>query len=90
MTEITETRCTCGSCGNVWHYGKADKLQAQGAAMQNLGKSMMCCSGCGPAAFLPDQDVPDLNKCPQCGSRAVSKTEVTHQVPDPNDLDSRD
>ena len=45
---IRETKSTCLSCGKVWHYGKADVLESTGAAMQNLGKSMMCCTGYVP------------------------------------------
>ena len=48
---ITETRCTCNACGKVWHYGKQEQLESAGAAMQNLGKSMTCCSGCAPAVL---------------------------------------
>jgi hypothetical protein len=78
---ITETRCTCAACGNVWHYGKADVLQNVGNAMQNAGTSMMCCTGCAPAILVPDKKVVDLNKCPKCGSTAVTKETVEHEVP---------
>ena len=79
--KIGDTRCTCSSCGNVWHYGKAEVLESTGAAMQNIGKSMMCCSGCVPAAAIPDKKVVDLNRCPKCGSRAITKQTVEHEVP---------
>ena len=52
-----------------------------GKAMQNAGKSMMSCTGCAPAIFIPDQQVRDLNKCPKCGSQAVKKEIVEHTVP---------
>jgi RNA polymerase subunit RPABC4/transcription elongation factor Spt4 len=79
--KISETKCTCSSCGGVWHYGKAEALQSAGAALQNAGKSMMCCTGCVPALFIPDRQVVDLNKCPKCGSKAVKKETVEHDVP---------
>lgn len=81
MRKIRETRATCGACGKVWHYGKAEELQSAGAAMQNAGKAMMCCGGCAPAVLIPQQKVVDLNKCPKCGSRAVTRAIVEHEVP---------
>jgi len=61
-------------------------LENCGSGMQNAGKSMMCCSGCVPAVLIPSQqekqmkEINDLNKCPKCGSRAIEKEIVTHQV----------
>ncbi len=81
MKKIKETRVICKACGNVWHYGKVEELESAGAALQNVGKSMMCCSGCAPAALLPTQTVVDLDKCQKCGSRAVTKEVVEHEVP---------
>lgn len=78
--KIKETRCTCQSCGNVYHYGKAEALENAGNSMQNCGKSMMCCSGCVPAVFIGNKPVKDLKKCPKCGSRAITKEVVTHTV----------
>ncbi|MFJ5625467.1 hypothetical protein ACIQD3_22820 [Peribacillus loiseleuriae] len=87
---ITETKCTCKGCGNVWFYdkrdekiAKAERLEALGNDMSNAGKSMMCCGGCLPAAFLPNKEkvkVKDLNVCDKCGSKAVGKETVTHNV----------
>ncbi len=81
MPQIRETRVTCSACGNVWHYGKVEALEEMGKAMQNAGKSMMCCTGCAPAVFIPNQQVRDLSKCPKCGSHAITKQIVTHDVP---------
>ncbi len=81
VRRIQETRYTCQSCGRVWHYGKQEQLENAGNAMQNCGKSMMCCSGCAPAAVIPNQKVVDPNRCPDCGSRAVKSEVVTHEVP---------
>jgi hypothetical protein len=81
LGKIRETRCTCTACGNVWHYGKAEGLEAAGAALQNVGKGMMCCTGCVPAAVIPDKKVVDLNRCSKCGSRAITKEVIEHQVP---------
>lgn len=81
MKTISETRATCQACGNVWHYGKMDELDSASAAFSNAGKSMMCCTGCVPAAFIRDKKVVDLGKCPKCGSRAITKEKVKHEVP---------
>jgi predicted RNA-binding Zn-ribbon protein involved in translation (DUF1610 family) len=77
---ITETRYTCNVCGKIWHYGKQEQAQNVANAMQNLGKGMMCCTGCLPAVFLPDKKVVDLNKCPNCGSKNIKKEIIAHAV----------
>ena len=78
--KIKETKCICKACGYTWFYGKNEELEQAGNAMQNCGKSMSCCTGCAPAAFLPDKKVVDLSKCPKCGSKAVEREEITHYV----------
>lgn len=88
--KIKETKCTCKACGNVWYYGKQElrklrneKLNNLSSEMQNVGADMMCCSGCLPAAFLPQHQtkkVKDLNKCPKCNSSAVEKETIVHEV----------
>lgn len=80
LKKIHETKVTCLSCGNIWHYGKQEEMQNVGNAMQQAGKSMMCCTGCFPALLIPNQKVVDLSKCPKCGSKAVKKEQVTHEV----------
>ena len=78
--QIKETRVTCQSCGNTYHYGKTDSVEDFGNALSNCGKQMSCCTGCAPAIFIKDKPVRDLNKCPKCGSRAVKKEIITHTV----------
>lgn len=78
--KIMETKCTCESCGNIWFYGKQEVTERNAAAMHNVGKALTCCSGCLPAVFIPDKKVIDLDKCPKCGSRAIIKENVTHEV----------
>ena len=78
--QVTETKSTCNACGNIWFYGKADSMEQFSNASSNCGKGMMCCT-CSPCAlFIPDKKITDLNKCPKCGSRAVSKEKITHDV----------
>lgn len=90
VKKIKETRCTCSACGNIWYYGKeekwqnfGDKMQSAGSSMSNTGQDMMCCSGCLPAGFMSrhqEKEVKDLDKCPECGSKAVKKEVVEHVV----------
>lgn len=80
VRQITETRSACKACGNIWFYGKSDSLEQAGNAMSNCGKSTMCCT-CSPLFMLvPNKKVTDLNKCPKCGSRAIIKEKVIHDV----------
>jgi len=80
LKEISETKCTCEACGNVWFYGKSDEIAEKNKKIANVGKAMACCGGCFPALLIKDKEVIDLNKCPKCGSRAVKKEIVTHSV----------
>lgn len=80
MKKISETKCTCQACGNIWHYGKQEEFENTGKAMHNLGKSMMCCTGCAPAVFIPNQKVKDLGKCPKCNSQSIKKEKVTYEI----------
>lgn len=77
---IKETRYTCAACGNIWYYGKQDQMANTGAAMQNAGKDMMCCTGCAPAALISDKKVIDPRKCPKCGSRSSRAESIVHEV----------
>ena len=87
---ITETKCTCKGCGNVWFYDKkdeqmlkAEKIENTGKQMSQAGKSMMCCGGCLPALFIPNSEktqIKELDVCDKCGSKAVTKETVTHHV----------
>ena len=78
--KISETKVTCLSCGNVWHYGKQERIENFGKAMQQTGKTMSACSGCFPALLIPNQEVKDFNRCQKCGSRAIKKKAVTYEV----------
>lgn len=78
--QISETRVTCLSCNNVWHYGKQEQIENCGSSLQQAGKAMMCCSGCAPALLIPNQKVTDFDKCPKCGSKAIKKENVVHDI----------
>lgn len=78
--QISEVKATCLACGNTWYYGKNEQLESLSNSFSNLGKSMMCCSGCTPAVFIPDKKIIDLNKCPKCGSKAIQKENVIHNI----------
>lgn len=80
MKMIKETKCTCSACGNIWFYGKEEKVNLSSAQTANCGKTAMCCSGCLPALLIPHKEEIDLNKCPKCGSRAIKKEKIIHNV----------
>jgi len=79
-SKISETKCTCQSCGNVWYFGKTDQLENAGNAMHNLGKSLSCCTGCAPALLIKDKEVKNLKKCPKCNSKNVSCEKIIHEI----------
>ena len=78
--QIKETKCICSACGNIWFYGKEEVRESKLDNMHNLGKSMMCCGGCFPALLIPNKKGIDLNKCPKCGSKAIKKEIIVHNV----------
>ncbi|MGI6240468.1 MAG: hypothetical protein ACOYJW_00835 [Candidatus Omnitrophota bacterium] len=88
--KISEMKAICKACGHVYFFGKQDEvkyigeqMENCGGGMQDAGASMLCCGGCLPAVFIPkSQQIKsvDPNKCPKCGSRAVTKEKVTHIV----------
>jgi uncharacterized OB-fold protein len=88
--KISETKATCKSCGNVYFYGKTEALDNCAASFSNAGDDMgevskgaLCCTGCWPAVFIPEskrRKVIDYGKCPKCGSRAVTKEKVIHEI----------
>ncbi len=80
LNKISETKCTCRSCGNVWYFGKTDQIENFGNSMHNLGKSLSCCTGCAPALLIKDKEVKDFKKCPKCNSRNIACEKIIHQI----------
>jgi len=78
--EIKETKCICEACENVWFYGKEEESERKMNQLHNASKVMACCGGCLPALLIKEKEIKDLNKCPKCGSRAVKKEVVVHNV----------
>jgi len=79
-TIITETKCICNSCQNIWYYGKSDVMISRANDSLNRGKELLCCTGCLPALFITDKVVVDHNKCPKCGTRSITKSTISHYV----------
>lgn len=75
MAKIKETKATCKNCGHMWYYDKADAIKDFGEKLSDAGKSMTCCGGC-----LPKSNVRDLDRCPECGSRAIHRETIVHEV----------
>ena len=91
VKRITETKCTCQACCEVWYYGMGEYWQNKGQRQINAANqldsaanSLFCASGCVPAAFIPTAPqvpVKDLNKCPKCNSSAIKREKVIHEIP---------
>jgi len=77
--KIKETKVTCKACGHTWFYGKSEAVDSFGDKMSNLGKDMSCLTGC-PLGCIPKKQTKDLSKCEKCGSKAVKKEVVEHEV----------
>lgn len=83
----TETQCKCNQCGKVWHYIPKDQQEESRKKGYNTNKaciqSLACCgSPLGCIAFLvPNQQVRDLNQCPQCQSRDVKIEVIEYEKP---------
>lgn len=80
--QIEETRCTCNACGKVWFFGKIDHSRNQVKELYNMCKigTAHTCPCCYPLNFFEGRNVVDLEKCPNCGSKAISKEQVIHEV----------
>lgn len=81
---VQETRCTCFSCGNIWHYGKKEIRDNRSKKMDNIGKEAAAatCCYCNPLinATKTKTEITDFDKCPKCGSRNIKKEEITHEI----------
>ena len=77
--QIQETRCTCLACGKVWHYGKSEVYGNYAAMCRNAGKTVSACTCCWPMSYM-SREKTDINKCPSCGSNAVKKEQIVHEV----------
>lgn len=83
---IRETKVTCKACGNIWHYNSWDAfgnaVDHWDAGTNELNKSCCCCLffPLGIFAFLaPKKQVKELDRCPKCQSRAVTKEIIEHE-----------
>jgi DNA-directed RNA polymerase subunit M/transcription elongation factor TFIIS len=81
---VKEIKCKCNQCGKVWHY-----LESEMKSIKSQQTSNACigCGSCGSptgayfsnkAADL-DRKAKELQKCPNCGSSDVTKTEVFYE-----------
>jgi len=77
---IQETRCTCSACGKIWYYGKTEALSDFAAKTRNAGKNIAGCSCCCWPMYYMSREKTGLNECPSCGSKAVKKEQITHEV----------
>ncbi len=76
---IRETRCTCITCGHVWHYGALEVLNDVGNSLSDAGTAMTCPCCCF-TSFVPSKPKQAPSKCPKCNSGNVTKERVTYFV----------
>lgn len=79
MTIIEEVECDCQACGNRWYISALDKSEESTQQDREDVRCFLCCTGCFPALLIPDKNI-DLGKCPKCGSRAIKKKAIKHEV----------
>lgn len=72
---IQETKLTCQACGHVWHYSDKDAWKEIGNALMDMSSVKVWGQG--------SKDAP-WEKCPKCGSRAMTKEKVTYEVNTPS------
>jgi hypothetical protein len=81
---VEENRCTCTTCGHIWHYGAQEIAENTNKAIQSgIQACDQCtCPCCWAPSFMPEKPNPiDLNKCPKCGSKAVKVEKIKHNLP---------
>jgi predicted nucleic-acid-binding Zn-ribbon protein len=80
--QIEEIKVTCWQCHHIWFYDESDRtgFGTKPGIKTSLVKTWCCCS-CFPLGFvaflIPKKK---FNHCPKCGSRAIQKEIVTHNL----------
>ena len=81
---ISEIKCKCNSCGQVWHYLPKEEKRAKSGKCWSVYGQITCC--------LPIQlyskhqglkwegELDKFKKCPKCGSINITKKEIEHEV----------
>lgn len=72
-----EFRVTCKSCGNVSYHSTKDLWGNVGKAFGNAGKSFAALGG-SPFGARKNDPLTDYSKCPNCGSRNITKEVVEY------------
>ncbi len=87
IKKISETRCTCNSCGNIWHYGKKEERANVGRAFENVANAgsdtatgCLTLGCCGGLQTNKQNKLMDLNRCPKCNSKNIKKEKVVHEI----------
>lgn len=75
---VRETQGTCSVCKHNWYFNMADILREKGKRMKDTGKDLLAL-GFLPLALIPNEQIRDLERCPKCGSRAVTLRDVINR-----------
>lgn len=70
--KLIEYECTCQRCNKVFYYDNIEALDSVARQMYAAGSILL---GRGATGMLVSGQAKDLGKCPNCNSRAITKTE---------------
>lgn len=70
--KLIEYECTCQHCNKVFYYDNIEALDSVARQMYAAGSILL---GRGATGMLVSGQAKDLDKCPDCNSRAITKTE---------------
>jgi rRNA maturation endonuclease Nob1 len=70
--KLIEYECTCQRCKKVFYYDNLELLNNAARQMYAAGSILL---GRGAIGVLVSGQTKDLDKCPNCGSKAIIKTE---------------
>lgn len=81
---MKEIKCKCNQCGKVWHYLESEKKTLQDQAKSH---ALYGCGTCGTPwgawssskAIDISEKVKAFDKCSNCGSMDVAKSEIYYE-----------
>lgn len=76
---VRETQGMCSVCKHVWHFNAKDVFAQTGKQMKNMGKDLLALGVFLPLSLLPNEQIQELERCPKCGTRAVTLSDVVNR-----------
>ena len=83
--KVSEIKCECNQCNNIWHYLPSEEksLKRQSFFNSLIGAGSL---GSHVGAFFSNKsndlqrEADKFKKCPKCGSIDITKKEVAHVI----------